>query len=133
MRVVIDTNVFVSGIFWTGSSHEVLNSWKDGKFTLVTSIRCISEIVKVLSGFKIRLPNGIMRKWVKMIIQNSDIVEPKEKIEVIKEDPSDSIFIETAVAGNAGYIVSQDKHLLRAKEFRKIKIVSPEEFNRFCN
>src|SRR3989344_1349617 len=100
MRVVIDTNVFVSGIFWTGSSHEVLNSWKDGKFTLVTSIRCISEIVKVLSGFKIRLPNGIMRKWVKMIIQNSDIVEPKEKIDVIKEDPSDNIFIETAVAGN---------------------------------
>ena len=115
MKVVLDTNVFVSGIFWTGSSYDVLNSWKDVRFTLVTSPSCISEIVKVLSDFKIRLPDETIREWVDLIVQNSEIVEPKEKIDIVKDDPNDNIFVETAVAGNADYIVSQDKHLLKLK------------------
>ena len=57
------------------------------------------------------------------------IVEPTEKILIVKDDPKDNIFIETAVGGNVDYIVSQDNHLLKLKEFRGIKIVTPEEFN----
>ena len=132
MKVVLDTNVFVSGIFWIGSSYDVLTAWKDVRFTLVTSLSCISEIVKVLSDFKIRLPDETIREWVDLIVQNSEIVEPKEKIDIVKDDPNDNIFVEAAVAGNADYIVSQDKHLLKLKEFKKIKIITPEEFNKIC-
>jgi uncharacterized protein len=133
MRAVLDTNVFVSGIFWKGKSHEVLASWKEERFILIASLGAISEIVKVLSDFKIRLPDEDIKELVDMIVHNSEIVEPREKIDVVKDDPNDNIFIETAVAGNADYIVSQDKHLLRLKEFRRIRIISPEEFNRLCN
>lgn len=80
MKVVLDTNVFVSGIFWTGKSHNVLRFWKEGKFNLVSSPGIISEIVKVLSDFKIRLPDEMIREWVDLIVQNSEIVEPKKKL-----------------------------------------------------
>ena len=68
-----------------------------------------------------------------LIIRNSIIVEPKEKIVIVKDDPKDNIFIETAVAGDVDYIVSQDNHLLKLKEFRGIKIITPEEFNKIYN
>ena len=59
MKVVLDTNVFISGIFWRGNSHKVLINWKEGHFTLVTSLGAISEIIKVLKDFKIKLSDDI--------------------------------------------------------------------------
>ena len=133
MKIVLDTNVFISGIFWKGASNKVIFNWKEGKFTLVTSLEAISEIIKVLKDFKIKLPDDMIREWVDLIVRNSIIVEPKEKINIVKDDPKDNIFIETAVAGNVEYIISQDKHLLKLKEFRGIKIITPEEFNKICD
>ena len=133
MKAVLDTNIFISGIFWRGSSNKVILNWREGRFTLITSLEAISEIIKVLKDFKIKLSDEMIKEWVDLIIRNSIIVEPKEKILAIKDDPNDDIFIETAVAGNVDYIVSQDNDLLKLKEFRGIKIITPEEFNKICN
>jgi uncharacterized protein len=133
MKVVLDTNIFVSGIFWKGSSNGVINNWREGKFTLVISLESVSEIIKVLKDFKIKLSDDMIKEWVDLIVRNSIIVEPKEKIAIVKDDPKDDIFIETAIAGNADNIVSQDNHLLKLKEFRGIKIITPEEFNKICD
>ena len=133
MKVVLDTNIFISGIFWKGSSNKVILNLREGKVTLVTSLKIISEIIKVLKDFKIRLLDDMIKEWVDLIVRNSIIVEPKERIEIVKDDPKDDIFIETAVAGNVDYIISQDNHLLKLKEFRGIKIITPEEFNKICN
>jgi len=99
---------------------------------LVTSLEAVSEIIKILKDFKIKLSDEMIKEWVDLIVRNSMIVEPKEKIDAVKDDPKDNIFIETAVAGNVDYIVSQDNHLLKLKEFRGIKIITPEEFNKIC-
>ena len=133
MKAVLDTNIFISGIFWRGSPNRVILNWREGKFTLVTSLEAVSEIIKVLKDFKIKLSDDIIKEWVDLIVRNSIIVEPKEKILAVKDDPKDDIFIETAVAGNVDYIVSQDNHLLKLKEFRGIKIITPEEFNEIRN
>ena len=133
MKVVLDTNIFISGIFWKGSSNRVITNWKEGKFTLVTSLEAASEIIKILKDFKIKLSDEMIKEWVDLIVRNSMIVEPKEKIAIVKDDPKDNIFIETAVAGNVNYIVSQDNHLLKLKEFRGIKMITPEEFNKFLD
>ena len=59
---------------------------------------------------------------------------PKEKLNVVKNDPDDDKFIEAAVEGDCDCIVSKDKkHLLKLKEFRGIKIISPEEFLKIIN
>ena len=121
MKVVLDTNIFISGIFWRGSSNKVILSWRAGKFTLVTSLEAVSEIIKVLKDFKIQLSDDMTKEWIDLIVRNSIIVEPKEKIEIVKDDPKDNIFIEIAVAGNVDYIISQDNHLLKLKDFSQIK------------
>jgi len=133
MKTILDTNVFISGIFWKGASNKVILNWKEGKFTLVTSLEAVSEIIKVLKDFKIKLSDEMIKEWVDLIVRNSIIVEPKEKIKIVKDDPKDDIFIEIAVAGNVDYIISQDNHLLKLKDFRGIKIITPEEFNKICN
>ena len=133
MKVVLDTNIFISGIFWKGSSNKVITNWREEKFTLVTSLEAISEIIKVLKDFKIKLSDEMIKEWVDLIVRNYMIVEPKEKIEAVKDDPTDNIFIETAVVGNADYIISQDNHLLKLKDFGGIKIITPEEFDKICN
>src|SRR3990167_2670643 len=133
MKVVLDTNIFISGIFWKGSSNRIIANWKGGKFTLVTSLEAISEIIKILKDFKIKLSDEMIKEWVDLIVRNSMIVDPKEKIEAVKDDPKDNIFIETAVVGNADYIISQDNHLLKLKDFGGIKIITPEEFDKICN
>ena len=133
MKVVLDTNIFISGIFGKGASNKIILNWREGKFTLVTSLEAISEIIKVLKDFKIKLSDDMIKEWIDLIIRNSIIVEPIEKITIVKDDPKDNIFIETAVAGNVDYIISQDSHLLKLNEFRGIKIITPEEFNKMFN
>ena len=63
------------------------------------------------------------------ILQLAVLVEPKEHITAVKDDPDDNKFIEAAIAANASHIITQDKkHLIPLKEFRGIKIVTPEMF-----
>lgn len=65
---------------------------------------------------------------VEKIIAIATLVEPVEKLNIVKEDPDDNMVLECAKAGKVDYIVSNDKHLLKLKEFEGIKIVTPKEF-----
>lgn len=56
------------------------------------------------------------------------VVEPRERVNVIRQDPSDNKFLEAAVSGHAGAVVSGDKHLLQIGVFRGISILSPSAF-----
>lgn len=129
MRVILDTNIFVSGIHWKqGASGRVVDSWLEGKFELISSQEIIDEIVETLRDFKINIPIDKILLWVSILADNAILVEPSLLFDIIKEDTDDNKFLEAGVEGNADYIVSQDSHLLKLKEFRGIKIVKPEEF-----
>lgn len=129
MRVVLDTNVFISGIFWEGNfSSRIIDLWRNQKLNLVSSLPLIEELVKTLKTFKIQMPEEMIEDWEKRIIENAIIVEPTEKVGVVTEDPDDNKFLETAIAGDAKVIISQDKHLLKLKEYNGIKIIKPEDF-----
>ena len=69
-----------------------------------------------------------MRRTVEKIVSISKIIDTKQEFDVITEDSDDNKILECAVEGNADYIVSQDVHLLKLKEFNGIKILTPEEF-----
>ena len=66
--------------------------------------------------------------WESLILEKTVLAIPKTKVNAVKDDPDDNKFIEAALEGKADYIISQDKHLLKLKEFRKIKIIIPDEF-----
>ena len=126
MRIVLDTNVFVSGIHWTGSSEKVLRAWMNNDFELVSSLPILEELVRILMSFKVPLNPEDISWWESLILEKSVIVAPTETVDVIT-DPDDNKFVEAALEGKAQYIVSQDKHLLILKEYRGIKVLHPDE------
>lgn len=128
-RIVVDTNIFVSGIFWYKASYDILNLWRDGKIKLVISLEMLEELRRVLMNFKIRLPVDTIDMQIDLIKENSILVEPVERFSVVK-DSSDNKFVECAVAGDASYIITYDKELLKLDGFRNIKIIKPEEYLR---
>ena len=128
MRVILDTNVFVSGIFWEGNfCSQIIDKWKNKKFELVSTMDILEEFVETLKNFKIQMPDKMIEEWKNLIIENSVIIKQKIKLNAIKDDPNDNKFLEAGISGNADLIISQDKHLLKLKEYQGIKIVSPEE------
>ena len=128
MRVVLDTNVFVSGIFWEGNfCSQLIEKWKNKEIELISSLEIIEELIKTLRNFKIPIPEDMIEEWRNLIIENSILIESLGEIDLVKEDPSDNKFIEAAFYGKAKLIVSQDNHLLNLREYNGIKIVKPEE------
>ena len=127
MKVILDTNIIISGIFWKGASEKVLYSWVNDKFKLVISLEIIAEIIKTLMNFKIKLSFNDILLWLSIILWKAELVEPEKKIDIIKDDLDDNKFLEAAITGNADLIISQDKHLLNLKEYEGVRIVRPEE------
>ena len=128
MRVIIDTNVFVSGIFWEGNfCSKIIYKWRNKEFELVSSVEILDELVKTLKDFKIQMPEEMIEDWRNLIIENSVIVEPTIKLNVIRDDPDDNKFLEAGISGNVDLVISQDKHLLNLRDYQGIKIVNPEE------
>ncbi len=130
LRVVSDTNVFISGIFWEGNyCSQIIDLWRAGKILLVCSLEMIDELADTLRNFKIKMDEKSVKEWCSILIENAIIVVPAEKLELVKNDTKDNKFFEAAVAGKAHYIISQDKkHVLSIPTFRWIQTINPEKF-----
>ncbi len=137
MKIIADTNVLVSGTFWKGDSDKIIDLIDKGEIELVISEELIEEYNDVINRDevmdKIEKKNLILNESAQRIIKHATIIKPKQKLDIIKEDPDDNIILECAIEGNVDYIISKDKHLLKLKEFREIKIIKPEEFLRIIN
>ena len=129
--VVIDTNIFISGLNFKGKPREILDLMRREIIEVFISPFIFEEIDRVLEedfGWE----KEQIEKTLKMIRDKTIEVQPKIKVLIIKEKESDNRIIECAVEGKAQYIISGDKrHLLSLKEYKGIKILSPSEFLRF--
>ena len=128
LKLVIDTNIFVSGVLVEGGNPSVIiKAWKrTQKYQLFITEEIIQEALRVMQ--RLNVNPDIIADWDKVIRENVISVVPTRKIEAIKDDPSDNKFLECAIEVSADYIVSGDKHLKGLKEFKGIKIVSAKEF-----
>jgi len=126
-RVVVDTNVFVSSL-WGGNPQKVVDLWKEGRFLLLISLPVLKEYLAVLARFGLSDQQLKERGCLFLESPFSILVHPSRHFTVIKEDPSDNMFLECAVEGKADHIVSGDAHLLGLGTFRKISIVPPGVF-----
>ncbi|MBM3237636.1 putative toxin-antitoxin system toxin component, PIN family [Candidatus Poribacteria bacterium] len=130
-RVVIDTNVFISGLNFKGTPGEILDLMRSEMIEVFISPFIFEEIKRVLEedfGWE----RELIEKTLKMIRDKTIEIQPKIKVLIIKEKEADNRIIECAVEGKAQYIISGDKrHLLSLKEYKGIKILSPAEFLRF--
>lgn len=132
LRVVIDTNVFVSGIvFKLGKPKKIVDLWLRQKIILIASQPLIEELTEVLhrEQFQKQTTDEEITQLIQQIQKIAVFVEGNlPALGIIKDDPDDDVVLATSLEGNADYIVSGDHHLLDLGDFRGIKIVNPAEF-----
>lgn len=128
MRVVIDTNVFVSS-FFGGKPREIINLWKDGKITLCLSKDILDEYVNVLQIMGLENQVELMELLALFKKGYNILFSAKTPpLKIVESDPGDDKFIECAVVLKAEYIISGDKALQSLREYMGIRIRSPHQF-----
>ncbi|MBI5252916.1 MAG: putative toxin-antitoxin system toxin component, PIN family [Euryarchaeota archaeon] len=128
MKIVLDTNVLVSAVILrNGKPFQLLKNGELGKVRIVLSRQIIEEFRKVLAEPRIGFTKREINTTIQKISSFSQIVNPKIKLKVVKEDLDDNKILECAIAGGAKYIVSGDKHILNLGRYKGIKIVSVAE------
>ena len=128
MRIVLDTNVFISGIFFTGPPSDILKAWRDGKVQVLVSPSILDEYQRIGAELALQFRDVDLKPFLDLLTVQAEIVLAPTLPPVISDDPSDDKFLEAAAAGNASYIISGDKHLLKLSEFRGVQILKPRDF-----
>lgn len=128
MRVVIDTNVFVSS-FFGGTPRKIIDLWKNGDITLCLSRDILDEYVEVLQRIGLQ-DESELKELLSLFARgfNALFTIKTPKIRVVKDDPDDDKFIECALALKAKVIVTGDKSIKALGEYMGIKILTPQEF-----
>jgi putative PIN family toxin of toxin-antitoxin system len=127
-RVVLDTNVIVSGLGWRGAPAAILDAVGDGRLVLVTSAPLLAELRRVLEYPKLAKVIQGGAQLADLVVASGIVVVPNRVLTVISDDDDDNRVLEAAIEGDADYIVSGDADLLDLGTFQGIPIIMPGEF-----
>ena len=128
MKVVIDTNIFVSS-FFGGNPRRIIDLWKTEKITLCLSNEILDEYIEVLQRIGLQDEDelgellSLFKRGFNMLFTTKT-----PKVKVVKNDPDDDKFIECAMALKAEVIVTGDKAIEAVGEYMGIKILTPQRF-----
>jgi len=131
MKVVVDTNVFISS-FFGGKPRKIIDLWKKGDITICLSPNIIEEYVDVLRRLGLEEEPEI-GELIDLFAKGIHLLFTTKtpSIKVVHEDPADDKFIECAVALKAKVIITGGKRLRVIGNYMGIRILSPEEFLSF--
>ena len=130
-RVVLDTNVLVSAVLFTGELSKIVDLWQRGKVVPLISKETFEELRAVLEYSKFSLaPDEIQGIIEDEILPYFEVVEVKENVRGVCRGPGDDKFLACALAGSAHFIVSGDKDLTDLKSYRTIRTIKASEFLR---
>ena len=128
MKVILDTNVFVSGVFFNGPPHQILKAWNEGKIQLVVSPEILDEYRRVGEILAEDHPLIDLNPVLDFIVQNAEVVLAQPLSENVCEDPDDDKFLACALASQSKVIVSGDRHLLNASGYGEVAVLRPRDF-----
>lgn len=126
MRLVLDTNVIISALLWTGAPKDLFDAVREGRFELFTSAPLLEELTTVLERRKFEKKIAASGLTVDEIVDRyaflAKLVRPQSTQRIVA-DPKDDVVFGTALAAGADLIVSGDSHLLTLKNYKGIRIV----------
>ena len=126
--IVLDSNTYISAFLFKGNQRKIIEDAIKGKFTVNISYKILAEIESVLKRPTFKLSPNHISLFIDEIGKLAEICNPSERIINVCRDSKDHIILECAVESQSDYIVTGDKDLLIINEFRKIKIISSDEF-----
>ena len=128
MRVVIDSNVFISAFFWGGSPRRVLERAVRGNDELLVCREILDEIAVVMRRPKFGVDPVFIDYFLKSIEEIARPAPIAQPVPLICRDPQDNKILACAAAGRAEFIVTGDEDLLVLKEYAGMKIVSADDY-----
>lgn len=134
LRVVVDTNVLISGLLGikNSPSSRILLSIREQKMILVTSLEILKEVKEVINRKRIvkrtKMSKMERKYFIDELIQRSYVMKGLPLSEMVGRDVKDDKFLSCAYEAKAHYIVTGDKDLLVLKEYENVKIISPRDF-----
>lgn len=128
MKIVLDTNVFISGIFFSGPPAQILKAWKEQKIQIVLSKEILDEYQRVAGELSAKFPSVDIEPIIELLTIYGEVVETAGISVTVCEDPDDNMFFECAIASNSKIIVSGDNHLLKISGYQGIDVLKPREF-----
>lgn len=126
MKVVLDTNVLISAFAFGGKPQEIFLLVIEGKLQGVTSRVLLAEFLDVVSK-KFPIKKEELSFTEQQIKEKFIFVQPKKALHIVR-DEDDNRVIEAAIEGGCDYIITGDKELLELGIFRKIRIITSDQF-----
>jgi uncharacterized protein len=111
VKIVLDTNVLMSAIFFGGALGQIIKAWRDGKIQLVVSPAIIDEYLRVAEILCDHYKSIDVQPILALLIERAIVVEDTQPPEPVCRDPDDDKFLSCAVTGKVKLIVSGDKAL----------------------
>ena len=128
MKVVLDTNVLVSGILFTGPPHQILLAWSEGRFELVFTSDIHEEYRRITAELQQQFPRVDLAVALDLVLVNAQAF-PSAVLEAeVCADPDDDKFLAYALASGASIIVSGDTHLFDVSGCCGIESLRPRAF-----
>jgi len=130
ITVVIDTSVWVSGVFFRGKPYRVLAAWRDERFDVVYTPETVAEIEAKLGEKNAQFGGdpADVEGWLEYINTYARLVLASDTVAGVCCDPDDDKFLDAAISGGADVLVSSDKDLQVLKAFQGVRILSPADF-----
>jgi uncharacterized protein len=128
VKIVLDTNVFVSGVFFTGPPYQILQAWRDGRLQIVLSKDILAEYRRVGERLAEQFPHVNLAPLSELVAVKGKMVRALQLPAPVCNDPDDDKFLASALAGRCKVIVSGDKHLLKVSGYRGIRVMRPKDF-----
>jgi putative PIN family toxin of toxin-antitoxin system len=128
MKVVLDTNVLVSGVFFSGPPRQILEAWRDGRIELVASLEILEEYRRVGERLSAEFRGVSLEPFFTLLAMNAQIVQPRSLPRTVVSDPTDDKFFACALGADCRIIVSGDKQVLAAAGFEGLEVLRPRSF-----
>jgi putative PIN family toxin of toxin-antitoxin system len=128
LKVVIDTNVIISALFFSGVPYLILEAWRDGRIDIVTSPEILDEYRRVGEMLQKGHPGIDIEPLLSLVAIQSEVIIPMELQDQVCMDKDDDKFLACALAGGCAMIISGDKLLRKISRYKGVRIVTPREF-----
>jgi putative PIN family toxin of toxin-antitoxin system len=129
IRVVLDTNVLISALLFTGEVSRLVELWQDRKIIPVISRETFAELRAVLQYPKFKLTDPDILDIIESeILPYFDVIDLVQEIQNVCRDPQDDKFIACAISAGVDYLVTGDRDLGDIKRYKNIRILTVGEF-----
>ena len=128
VNLVLDTNVFISAVFFSGIPYRILDAWRKGHVQLFISQAILTEYQETGAILTKEFKDVDIVPWIALLEKHAILIVPESLPEQVCTDPDDDMFIACALAAQAHIICSGDKALLKTSGYCGIEVIKTREF-----